>query len=144
VGMVDETVNENKPSWPSFFAWPVVGAALAISILGLMTIGLFVLPFALLGLLFLYKLGGNRRSSVGLISGAGLPFIYIAYLNRDGPGNICTPVGNGGQQCMQEFSPWPFLIIGLALIVTGLVLFIRIRNGIEQEDNQLGTGGKIP
>jgi hypothetical protein len=79
-----------------------------------------------------------------LISGAGLPFIYIAYLNRDGPGNICTPVGNGGQQCMQEFSPWPFLIIGLALIVTGLVLFIRIRNGIEQEDNQLGTGGKIP
>jgi hypothetical protein len=44
---------------------------------------------------------------------------------------------------MQEFSPWPFLIIGLILIVTGLVAFVRIRNGIEQEDSQLGTGGKF-
>lgn len=29
----EEPVNEAKPSWPSFFAWPVVGAALAVSVL---------------------------------------------------------------------------------------------------------------
>jgi hypothetical protein len=62
VGMVDEAINEEKPKWWSFFACPLVGAALAVSVLGAMTIWLFVLPFATVGLLALLKWGGNRKS----------------------------------------------------------------------------------
>lgn len=111
----------------SFIAWPVVGAALSLSVLGAMTIGIFVLPFALLGLLALLKWGGNRKSSVGLISGAGLPFLYVAYLNRNGPGTVCSPYGNGGQSCTDEWSPWPWLLIGAVLVVAGVLLFVRLR-----------------
>ncbi len=120
-------MNSEKPKLWSFLAWPVVGAALSLSVLGAMTIGIFVLPFSLLGLLALLKWGGNRKSSVGLISGAGLPFLYVAFLNRNGPGMVCTPYGNGGQSCEDETSPWPWLLIGAVLVLTGVLLFVRSR-----------------
>ena len=66
----------------------MVGAALSLGVLGAMTIGIFVLPFALLGLLALLKWGDDRQSSVGLISGVGLPLLYVAYPNRNGPGTV--------------------------------------------------------
>ena len=123
-------MNSEKPKLWSFLAWPVVGAALSFSVLALMTIGIFILPFALLGLFILLKWGGDRRSSVGLISGIGLPLLYVAFLNRDGPGTICSPYGNGGQQCMDEWSPWPWFLIGAALVATGIALFERLRRAL--------------
>ncbi len=123
-------MNSEKPKLSSFLAWPVVGAALSFSVLALMTIGIFILPFALLGLFILLKWGGDRRSSVGLISGLGLPLLYVAFLNRDGPGTICSPYGNGGQQCMDEWSPWPWFLIGAALVATGIALFVRLRRAL--------------
>lgn len=121
-------MNEDKPTWWSFFAWPLVGAALVVSILGLMTIGLFVLPLALIGLHFLLKFGGNRKSSVGVISGAGLPFLFVAYLNRNGPQTVCSPYENGGQQCTLEKSPWLFVFIGAILVLLGAMLLMRLRS----------------
>ncbi len=123
-------MNSEAPKVWSFIAWPVVGAALSLSVLGAMTIGIFILPFALLGLLALLKWGGNRKSSVGLISGAGLPFLYVAYLNRNGPGMVCNPSGNGGQSCEDEMSPWPWLLIGAVLVLTGVLLFVRSRRAV--------------
>ena len=123
-------MNSEKPILWSFLAWPVVGAALSFGVLALMTIGIFILPFALLGLFILLKWGGDRRSSVGLISGVGLPLLYVAFLNRDGPGTICSPYGNGGQQCMDEWSPWPWFLIGAALVATGIALFVRLRRAL--------------
>lgn len=84
-------MNDDKPAWWSFFAWPLVGAA--------------------------------------LVSGAGLPFFFIAYLNRRGPRSLCQPYGNGGE-CTVEKGPWLFLILGVALVVTGIVLLIRLRRKI--------------
>jgi hypothetical protein len=130
VGMVDETVNEEKPSWLSFFAWPIVGAALAFSVLSAMTVGIFILPIALVGLFALLKWGGNRKSSAGLISGIGFPLIYIAFLNRDGPGMVCGSYKNGGGNCTQEYSPWPWLFLGLALVILGGVLFLQLRRKV--------------
>ena len=123
-------MNPDKLKLWSFLAWPVVGAALAVSVLGALTIGIFILPFALLGLFILLKWGGDRRSSVGLISGIGLPLLYVAFLNRDGPGTICRSYGNGGQQCMEEWSPWPWFLIGSALLATGIALFVRLRRAL--------------
>lgn len=124
-----QAVSETKPSWMSFLAWPLIGAGISYSVLGAMTIGLFVFPFVLTGLFAMFKWGGNRKSSVGLISGAGLPFLFLAYLNRSGPGMVCGPYKNGGQECTQEYSPWPFLIIGAIFVLLGVLMFIRIRSG---------------
>ena len=123
-------MNSEKPKLWSFLAWPVVGAALSFGVLASMTIGIFILPFALVGLFILLKWGGDRRSSVGIISGLGLPLLYVAFLNRDGPGTICKSYGNGGQQCMDEWSPWPWFLIGAALVATGIALFVRLRRAL--------------
>ena len=139
-----DAVGTGKPSWPSFFAWPIIGATLSFSVLGAMTIGIFVFPFAIAGLLALRKWGGNQKSSVGLISGAGLPVLYIAYLNRQGPGMVCGSYGNGGEQCTQEYSPWPFLLVGAILVALGVVLFIRLRRRTEGTVVQLGSDGNRP
>lgn len=127
--MVVEAENETEPSWLSILAWPVAGAALAISVLGAMTIGLYVLPLAIAALFALLRWGGNRRNSIGLISGVGLPFLFIAFRYRHGPpGMVCRPSGDGGQQCAQVFSPWPLLIIGAILVLLGTLLFMRLRS----------------
>lgn len=123
-------MHSEKPKLWSFLAWPVVGAALSLSVLGALTIGAYVMPFALVGLFILLKWGGDRRSCVGLISGLGLPLLYVAFLNRDGPGTICSSYGNGGQRCVDEWSPWPWLLIGSALLATGIVLFLRLRRAV--------------
>ena len=137
-------MNADKPTWLGFFAWPMVAAALVASILGMLTIGRYVLPFALIGLYAVLKWGGNRRSSVGIISGAGLPFLFVAYLNRNGPRALCQPYGNG-EECAIEKGPWLYLIVGLALVVTGVVLFIRLRRRVgstsklQQDEDLIAT-----
>ena len=82
--------------WVWFTAWLLVGAGYALSFIGIASIGLFVLP---------------------------LPVLYVAYLNRAGPGTICTTVA-GGQECHDEWSPWPWLAVGVILFVVGVAAFI--------------------
>ena len=131
-------MRESQPSWKSFLAWASVGVALAISAIAVMTIGVWVVPFALIGLIASYK-RANRSSGVGLISGAGVPFLFIAYLNRNGPGDICRQFGFGGQQCTQEYSPWPFMLVGTMLILLGMAMFKRIRSGSGISQNFKGV-----
>jgi hypothetical protein len=137
-----ESVNSGTPSWASFIAWFVVGVALLISVVSLKTIGIFVFPFAIAGLLAVRRWGGNRKSSVGLIFGVGLPVLSFAYLNRGGPGMVCGPYKNGGQQCGLEYNPWPFLVVGALLVVISVVLFIRLRSQTAHVDAQLSSEGK--
>lgn len=121
-------VAPNRPStrrWLWFVAWVAVGAMVPMVFLGAFTIGLYFIPVA--GVLTLILL--SRRASwvglPGLITGIGVPLLVLAYLNRSGPGNICytNPDGSGG--CTQEWSPWPFLLVGLGLLIGGIVVFAR-------------------
>lgn len=60
----------------------------------------------------------------GLLTGVGLPVLYVAWRNRFGPGDVCTRILGGGQACVQEWRPWPWLAAGLFFIGCGLVTFI--------------------
>jgi len=103
-----------------FWAWVAVGVVFAL--------GLdlpFLLPVAgALGVL-VGVLPGSRRHIEGVIVGAGLPFLYVAYLNRQGPGTVCYSDGHGGGGCTDNFNPLPWLVIGLVLIVGGVMLYVR-------------------
>jgi hypothetical protein len=92
-----------------------------------MTIGIFVLPVAILAGALLLCRRGVTSQVAGALSGAGAIPLYIGWLNRDGPGLICSPVGDSGESCVSQMSPWPWLLAGLALIVAGVVLFSRLR-----------------
>ena len=65
----------------------------------------------------------------GLVSGLSLPLFFVAYLNRAGPGTICRAIGAQGQECIDEWSPWPWLAIGVVLLIGGFVQFVRANRG---------------
>ena len=111
-------------SWVGFTAWFVVGAGYALGFLAIMTIGLFVLVAAsVAAMLLVFRLHRAGNQLFGLVSGLGTPVLWVAYLNRGGPGDVCTSGGGGSQTCTEEWAPWPFLLAGLLLLAAGVVAF---------------------
>ena len=110
-------------AWVWFVAWFFAGSLCALAVLGAFTIGIFVLPIAGVAVVFLATRRGATDGIAGLISGLALPVLYVAFLNRDGPGNICK-ISASSISCTEESSPWPWLLVAAALILTGVVVFI--------------------
>jgi drug/metabolite transporter (DMT)-like permease len=70
-----------------------------VSFIGTLT----ALPVALTALLMVRR-PSIRRSAFGVLSGAGLLLLYIAWLHRDG----------------EYLNPFPWLVIGSASLVAGI------------------------
>ena len=114
-----------RPSgWGWFVAWFALGVSWVLTVLGAFTIGILVLPIAVGRTIFLATRRHAGNGIAGLISGLGVPLLLVAWLNRQGPGTICTTSRNGGQSCVDESNPWPWLAIGVALVVLGAFVFI--------------------
>jgi hypothetical protein len=114
--------------WGWFVAWFFAGALCALAVVGALTIGIFVIPIAGALIAFLATRRGATDGISGLVSGLGLPVLYVAFLNRDGPGNICT-VSATGSSCTEQWSPWPWLLLGAALVCLGVVVLARSTRG---------------
>jgi hypothetical protein len=110
----------------AFLGWCLVGAALALAILTLLTIGPFVLLLTLMLIGFLLWRVDFGWAMAGMVSGAGLPVLYVAWLNRDGPGEVCTRTATQ-VTCSDRWSPWPFVVVGVLLLAGGVVAFARNR-----------------
>jgi hypothetical protein len=115
-GPVTSPLTLSRLPWMWFTAWLLVGAGYALSLIGVASIGLFVLPLPVLATVLLVRRQPAACGLSGLISGLGIPLLYVAYVNRAGPGTICTAV-TGGQECNDEWSPWPWLAVGVILVV---------------------------
>jgi hypothetical protein len=102
-----------------FALWAVAGAGGALALLTAPTIGIFVLPATLVLGGALFWRGRRRQAGPGIIAGLGLPLLYVGYLNRGGPGTVCTALA-GGTECTQETSPWPGG--GVLLVLAGVAL----------------------
>jgi hypothetical protein len=107
-------------------AWIAVGAGVIAGALMVLTIGPFVL-LATAGLAaVLVRYVGVRLAWPGLLAGAGLLPLYVAYLNRGGPGMVCATTPTGGS-CTQEWSPWPWVGAGLCLVGAGVAMGVLRR-----------------
>jgi hypothetical protein len=109
-------------SWLWFTAWVPVGVLVALS---LVSLGLVLLVPVLLLVIGLMAAGRTiRRSAFGLATGAGILFLYLAYLDRDGPGTTCwsTATASG---CDQHLDPRPWLAAGSVLVVVGVLEQVR-------------------
>jgi hypothetical protein len=107
--------------WGWFAVWVMLGAAAA---LGYVSLGpILLVPVAALGV-FLWTRPRVRRSAFGLLTGAGVLLLYVAWVQRDGPGSTCwrTATGSG---CDQHLNPLPWLVVGAALLVAGVVAHTR-------------------
>lgn len=60
-------------------------------------------------------------SAVGSLAGVGLMSVYIAFVQRQGPGTVCwqTATASG---CDEYLDPRPWLVAGLAMIVIAVVV----------------------
>jgi hypothetical protein len=111
-------------SFPAYLGWCVVGAGACFGVLSLLTVG----PFVLLATLFLsgwllWRVSFGWAMG-GLLSGAALPILYVAWLNRDGPGHVCTTTATS-QSCTEEWSPWPFVVAAVVLAAGGVMVLLR-------------------
>jgi hypothetical protein len=109
-------------AWGWFFAWLLVGGGYLVALLGALTIGILVLPVVGILTVVLARRPGAVAGVAGIVSGLGLPLLYVAWLNRDGPGTVCTATG-AGTDCTDEWSPWPWLVVGLVVLAAGVLLF---------------------
>jgi hypothetical protein len=97
----------------------VVGAAFAFGLLGILSIGLFILPCALLTTFYLARRNPSGRYMTGLLSGVGVPLLVVAFLNRNGPELVCT-----GNTCDEQLSPWPWLLAGVLFVLLGPATYV--------------------
>lgn len=112
--------------WP-FLAWAVVGAGACFTVLAALSIGVYVAPAVIIALIVLLRWERARTiAAFGMISGLGPVLLYVAYLNRGGPGNVCTTSGIS-QSCVTEMSPWPWLVAGIAALAAGIAAFAAQR-----------------
>jgi len=109
---LDRGLQPSGSPWTFFVAWAVIGAAYCLSALTALSIGIFVLPVAVVLTVLVATRRGGATGVLGAVAGLGVPLIYVAFLNRRGPGTVCT-ASHGGQTCGDEWSPWPFLLVGL-------------------------------
>jgi hypothetical protein len=111
-----------------FWVWAVAGGCAAMSFVSF--IGVFFLPVAALSVLAALRWGRRSagRSALGAITGAGVPFLIVAYVQRKGPGTVCwhTATASG---CDEYLDPRPWLAIGLMLTLGGVAAFLVARAG---------------
>jgi hypothetical protein len=100
-----------------FWLWALDGA-LAVSSLD---VGPLAAGPALLLTALLASREASRGSTSGLLTGAGLPLLFVADVQRDGPGTTCYRTASS-VGCDQHLNPIPWLIIGAALALSGLLI----------------------
>ena len=104
-----------------FWAWALLGSATALAAISLGPI--LLAPVVVIAWLMASR-SSIRRSAVGLLSGAGALLLYVAWVQRAGPGTTCwqTQTASG---CDQHLNPWPWLIAGIGLFVGGIAAHAR-------------------
>jgi hypothetical protein len=118
--MTSMPIDRQNVIW--FIAWMLTGAGYALGILGALSIGPYILLITVAATIVLATHAESKVGLPGLISGLSLPLFYVAFLNRSGPGTVCTSTATS-QSCVDEWSPWPWLAIGIVLLVSGCVWF---------------------
>ena len=106
-----------------FATWSLVGVTWALALIGIASIGLFVLPAAVGATVVVALRAPSSSGLPGLVTGLALPPLYVAYLNRSGPGNVCTS-SHGVQSCIEALDPWPWLGATVVLVTVGIAIFL--------------------
>lgn len=118
----DTPASPQKPRshLPWFLAWVGVGIGFA---LGVSALGVFAVPCAVALTALLIVLHHADRSALGILAGAGLLALYVAYVQRKGPGTVYwhTRTASGADQYLD---PRPWLVIGIVLVTVGVAAFL--------------------
>jgi len=118
--------NSSISNWGAFSVCAFLGAAAAF---GLLILGSLALLPAALAIWLVMTRPALRRSAFGLLAGVGATALFVAYVQRRGPGTVCwrTAAASG---CDQYSNPWAWLVSGVALVLVGVLVHVRhVRSG---------------
>lgn len=116
-------------SWAWFGLWVAVAALIVVSLVSFIVVLLFaVVPLGILCVVMASR-PRSRESAFGLLTGAGLPFLLVAYFNREGPGTTCWHTATAGG-CDEHLDPLPWLLVGLVLVVGGIVGHVLLTRAV--------------
>ena len=123
---MDQRGTTRPPPW-AYLWWLLTGAVLGLGLVSLLTVGVFLMA----GAAALVAVGVACRplrnsSCTAAVAGIGFAPLYLAWLNRSGPGTVCEALGDGSR-CVERWSPWPFVVVAVVLLAmaAGLVLAAR-------------------
>jgi hypothetical protein len=116
-------IAQRSGGWGWFFVWALFGSSWALATVSLGP--LLLVPTALLGVFLWRRRPEARRSAFGLLTGAATLLLYVAWLQRDGPGTTCTRIPPAGVRCDQHLNPLPWLVLGIALVIAGFFAHAR-------------------
>jgi hypothetical protein len=116
-----------------FWAWSLVGAAVGFSFLTGFSIGLLLLPFALVLLWLVLYFSPRWSESIGFFEGVGLLLLVIAYLHRGD--RACPPSGTfqigpsspGESISCGGLDPHPWLYSGLVVAAFAAIAYAVAR-----------------
>jgi len=114
-------------AWVLTLWWGSVGALLGFGVAGLASIGVFLLPLALVLIVVAVLVPALRTPSLpALLVGLSTAPLFIAWLNRGGPGLVCSTTPTSSS-CVDQWSPWPFVATGVLLAGGGVGLLVHGR-----------------
>jgi hypothetical protein len=121
-------MNTPKPTEILYFVgFAGLGGAAALALITPFTIGpLLLLPIVAWGIVLMRR-PFPPASVAGAIAGVSVLVFALAYLNRDGPGNVCTYSQSGGEFCQTEWNPVAFIVGGLFFIAVAVEVFMYAR-----------------
>jgi hypothetical protein len=70
-------------------AWILVGLAGLVSVAGILTIGVFTMPLVYAGAILLLVRPDRTRGVAIMLCALTVSPLLVAWLNRDGPGQVC-------------------------------------------------------
>ena len=116
-----------RDGWKSVFHWGVAGALLAFAGIGMMSIGWFIMPFAVWAF---YHASARYRffpeGISGALLGASAVILFIAFLHR---GDVPCPssgsiiVFRGDRGSCGGLDPMPWLRVGLTVMAIGIATY---------------------
>ena len=124
----------SRTGWLSLLEWAVAFGLLALTLIGAMSIGLFVAPFAIVAMTLAVRRNHDwPEAPLGGLLGVGGICVFIAYRNRGYvpcPSSETTIRLSPGEHYFAScggFDPLPWLIVGLLLATAGLGGYLVFR-----------------
>lgn len=122
-----QTGHVRPPSW-SYLWWAATGAILSLGVASLLTVGVFLLPVGIaLGITGSLLRALRNKSSIAVVGGLAAAPLYLAWLNRGGPGTVCETLPGDVTACSDRWSPWPFLAVAAVLVAVCILVVARMR-----------------